>query len=67
MAAFETSATAPMGAISTQGILKFVATHVDALRGWNDRRVTRKALYSLSDRELDDIGLCRGDVELIGL
>ena len=67
MAAFETSATAPMGAVSTQGILKFVATRADALRGWNDRRVTRKALSSLSDRELDDIGLCRGDVELIGL
>jgi uncharacterized protein YjiS (DUF1127 family) len=67
MAAFETSATAPMGAVSTQGILKFVATRVEAMRDWNDRRVTRKALSNLSDRELDDIGLCRGDVELIGL
>ena len=29
---------------------------------WNDIRVTRKALSRLSDRELEDIGLTRGDV-----
>ena len=40
-----------------------VATRFSA---WNDARVTRKALSKLSDRELDDIGLCRGDLELIG-
>lgn len=36
-----------------------------ALRGWNDARVTRNALSSLSLRELDDIGLCPGDIEEI--
>ncbi|UWQ95129.1 DUF1127 domain-containing protein [Rhodobacteraceae bacterium M385] len=30
---------------------------------WNDARVTRKALSSLSNRELDDLGLCRGDID----
>ncbi|WP_197915738.1 DUF1127 domain-containing protein [Thiosulfatihalobacter marinus] len=30
---------------------------------WNDRRMTRNALRGLSDRELDDIGLSRGDIE----
>lgn len=30
---------------------------------WNDARVTRKALGRLSDRELDDLGLCRGDID----
>ncbi|MBN8290934.1 DUF1127 domain-containing protein [Rhodobacter sp. NTK016B] len=30
---------------------------------WNDKRVTRRELGKLSDRELDDIGLCRGDIE----
>ena len=29
---------------------------------WNDLRVTRKALAKLSDRELDDIGLTRFDL-----
>lgn len=33
-----------------------------AFSNWNDRRATQKALASLSDRELDDIGLSRGDI-----
>jgi uncharacterized protein YjiS (DUF1127 family) len=36
-----------------------------ALRDWNDARVTRRALSRLSARELDDIGLCRGDIDTI--
>ncbi|MDH3263129.1 MAG: DUF1127 domain-containing protein [Paracoccaceae bacterium] len=32
---------------------------------WNDARITRKALASLSDHELDDIGLTRGEIDLI--
>ncbi len=27
--------------------------------------MTRQALSKLSDRELDDIGLCRGDIETL--
>ena len=33
------------------------------LAAWNDRRITRRELMKLSDRELDDIGLCRGDID----
>ena len=33
------------------------------LTAWNAARVTRKALSALTDRELEDIGLCRGDIE----
>jgi uncharacterized protein YjiS (DUF1127 family) len=36
-----------------------------ALQDWNDARITRKSLSRLSARELDDIGLCRGDIETI--
>lgn len=32
---------------------------------WNDARMTRKALSNLSDHELDDIGLTRGEIERI--
>lgn len=35
------------------------------LIAWNDKRATRNELSRLSDRELDDIGLCRGDIERI--
>ncbi|WP_336619158.1 DUF1127 domain-containing protein [Defluviimonas aestuarii] len=38
---------------------------VSAFAGWNDARVTRAALSKLSDRELDDIGLSRGDIDMI--
>jgi uncharacterized protein YjiS (DUF1127 family) len=31
--------------------------------GWNDRRITRNELMKLSDRELEDIGLCRADID----
>ena len=32
---------------------------------WNDTRRTRNALTRLSDRELNDIGLSRGDIPYI--
>lgn len=38
---------------------------ISAIMAWNDTRTTRNALASLSDRELDDIGLVRGDIDLI--
>lgn len=34
------------------------------LAQWNDMRATRKSLSQLTDRELDDIGLSRGDISL---
>ncbi len=43
----------------------FILSAINALIAWNDNRVTRKALSTLTDRELDDIGLCRGDLEEI--
>ncbi len=41
----------------------FFGSLVSMVAAWNDARVTRNALSRLSDRELDDIGLCRGDIE----
>lgn len=32
---------------------------------WNDKRITRNELNKLTDRELDDIGLSRGDIDEI--
>ncbi len=36
-----------------------------AFAAWNEARLTRKALSELSDRELDDIGLHRTDIDRI--
>ncbi len=44
-----------------------VAKIVGAIAAWNDSRITRKALSSLSDSELDDIGLSRADIDRIGI
>lgn len=35
------------------------------IAAWNDARVTRNELSRLTDRELDDIGLTRGDIERV--
>lgn len=37
----------------------------DAVLAWKARRATRIALAQLTDRELDDIGLSRSDIETI--
>lgn len=66
MAAYESSRAAPFGAIAVFRFVQYVNDKIAAFAVWNDARVTRKALGKLSDRELDDIGLCRGDIEMIG-
>ena len=66
MAAYETSRAVPFGAITVYRMVQSVARTAEALQAWNSARITRKSLNRLSNRELDDIGLCRGDIELIG-
>ncbi len=60
MTAFESTRTN-----SGFSALNLVSSIVALIASWNDARVTRTALAKLSDRELDDIGLCRGDIEFI--
>lgn len=43
----------------------FFSAVLDAVVAWNDTRMTRNALSRLSDRELDDIGLSRSDIDSI--
>ena len=60
-----------MSAIDTNRVLGgtrqagFVSKLVAAVSEWNDARVTRNALNRLTDRELDDIGLVRGDINRV--
>jgi uncharacterized protein YjiS (DUF1127 family) len=42
---------------------RILADFVGMVAAWNDARVTRKSLSSLTDRELDDLGLVRGDID----
>ncbi|WP_373355800.1 DUF1127 domain-containing protein [Pseudoroseicyclus sp. CXY001] len=59
--AISTTNTAPVGGLFRAPL----ASLVSALTGWNDARLTRKSLSGLTARELDDIGLCRGDIDTI--
>jgi uncharacterized protein YjiS (DUF1127 family) len=65
MAAFDTTRTAYGSSSAVSRISAFASRAVSAVVAWNDTRVTRKALASLTDRELEDIGLSRGDIDFI--
>ena len=66
MAAIVTSRAAPFGAITTYRFFQFFSGIHSTFSNWNDARVTRNALGKLSDRDLDDLGLCRGDIDRLG-
>ena len=63
MAAFDTTRPAYGAAPVAGQVTGFISNLVSLVIAWNDARVTRKALNALTDRELDDIGLIRGDIE----
>jgi uncharacterized protein YjiS (DUF1127 family) len=65
MATFDTSRTTYGSSIVAGRITTLVARALIAVIAWNDARVTRKALGALTDRELDDIGLTRADIDLV--
>ena len=63
MAAIDFSRAANGSATVANRFGTFISTFIGAVVAWNDARVTRKTLSALSDRELEDIGLSRGDIE----
>lgn len=65
MAAFDTTRTSYGSVGFTARIGAAVSTVLGAIATWNDARVTRNSLAQLSDRELDDIGLVRGDIDRV--
>jgi len=44
------------------GPFAILAAVFGRIAAWNDARITRNALSKLSDHELDDLGLTRGDI-----
>lgn len=52
-------------ATSSFGFRNVAASIVNSVLSWNEIRQTRNSLSQLTDRELEDIGLCRGDIEAI--
>lgn len=63
MAVFDTT-SASRGINHGEGrIINAIYRVIGAAIAWNDARVTRKVLEQLSEHELDDIGLTRGDLD----
>ena len=56
MAAIDFRSAAPKSGFSLSAL-------IGSIVAWNDRRLTRNSLNKLTARELDDIGLVRGDIE----
>ena len=65
MAAFDTSRTTYGVATFANRAIAQIADLSLNIAAWNDARITRNALTGLSDRELADIGLERGEIENI--
>jgi len=65
MATLDTTRTLTGGSFMTGRLSSFINRTFGAAFAWNDARVTRRSLRNLSDAELDDIGLARGDIELV--
>jgi len=63
MALQDSTRVAPFGAVSVFRAVSNVEGFVANFSEWNQRRLTVKALNKLSARELEDIGLSRGDVD----
>ena len=67
MAVFHTTPTTYGTAAAVNRFFSHLGDIAGNVIAWNDARVTRNALSSLSDRELDDIGLVRGDIDKVAL
>ncbi|MFK7743527.1 MAG: DUF1127 domain-containing protein [Roseobacter sp.] len=65
MAIFDTTRTTYGSASATSRFFSALNTAFAAVIAWNDARVTRNALSGLTDRELEDIGLSRADIEAV--
>lgn len=65
MASFNSNRTTYGSAALFGRIGAVICNVIAAVAAWNDARVTRNALSALSDRELEDIGLNRGDIDFV--
>lgn len=62
MASYDTTRSLVAGPTATLRFFSAFTGVAGSIAAWNDARVTRNALSKLSDHELDDLGLTRGDI-----
>lgn len=57
------AAPVSFGAVETLREFNLVKEIFGAFLSWNEKHKTRKALLALSNMQLEDIGLCRADIQ----
>lgn len=65
MATIDHTRPAPFGAITALNVVNRIEGVFATIGRWNAARATARSLNGLSDHELDDIGLTRGDIDRI--
>ncbi|MER2507916.1 DUF1127 domain-containing protein [Amaricoccus sp.] len=63
MSIYETNHVVPLGSITTLRVVNAFERMTNLYRSWRDARVTGAQLRKLSDLQLADIGLTRGEIE----
>lgn len=65
MSVHEINRPVPLGAITTLRVVTLFERIFDAITSWRSMRATEQALSDLSDAQLADIGLHRGDIQQV--
>ncbi|MBE1286046.1 MAG: DUF1127 domain-containing protein [Rhodobacteraceae bacterium] len=60
--AYAATTSSPMGAVATLRVVDSILNLKNTVISWNNARVTRNVLSRLTDDQLNDIGLNRGDL-----
>jgi uncharacterized protein YjiS (DUF1127 family) len=62
MAVYSNDRPVPLGAVAIFRVVEGFERAIARVRAWRNARGTEAALHNLSDRQLADIGLHRGDI-----
>jgi uncharacterized protein YjiS (DUF1127 family) len=65
MSVFEAIRPVPLGSVSTYRLVSMIERAVANVSNWRASIATARALNGLSNEQLDDIGLSRGEISEI--
>lgn len=63
MSAYETNRKVPLGAVTTFRLINSVERLIESFSKWRSARATAVALSELSNAQLADIGVLRGEID----
>jgi uncharacterized protein YjiS (DUF1127 family) len=63
MSVYETNRNVPLGAVTTFRLISSVERLIENVSKWRSARATATALSELSNAQLADIGVLRGEID----